>query len=85
MSDNAQKGTMQVSNSVLLAASRSKAFYPLHELTEKGKCIPLDDNDNLPSVRSIVSTYSKQQKLDKGTLRVVYDTINSRNIIIRTK
>jgi len=44
--------------------------------------IPLDDDDNLQSVRSVVSNFKRRHNFT-GVIKVVKDHANNRHMIIR--
>ena len=66
----------------LEATKYSKSMYPLHELRKIGDMIPLDDDDNLQSVRSVVSNFKRRHNF-AGVIKVVKDHANNRHMIIR--
>lgn len=66
-------------------AKDKKRLYPLESLTTLGDKIPLDENDNIASVRVIVSNYVKLNIHLGWELKVVKDHFTNKMMIIRTK
>lgn len=61
------------------------SLYPFQELKKVGDKITLDENDNIPSIRAMVSMFKKSNPKLEWTIKVVKDYFTDNYMILRTK